>query len=280
MLARIRRGLLGAVLVLIASSSWADQVIICPGKVVYYVLFNPGYPERTARSATLKNYFEGYLKFPAEIAAWGLAKAQDYWRTVDERSTAIVFGVCEDKVLQFEHDHGIAASAPVHEDGSVCTSARPGCSNELFALFNAKGLQLGSKWQDQDAPFAEGGGVAIQSFFLCEKPLDKGPQLIVADAAAFHSGLSHEAIGASEYAKEKFWFRPVRRALRLVTADHIQRLAKERCPDACASEIRVLPYQKFLDLAKSSGNHYRIHYDVYDPNYGACGTVERCKPEG
>jgi hypothetical protein len=269
---RTRRVFLEALLVLLASSARADQVTICPGKVVYYVFAQPGYPERAARSSTLKNYFEGYLKFPAEIAAWGLASAKDYWRTVDERSTAIVFGVCDDKILQFEHDHQIASSLPVHQDGSVCSSPHPGCSNELFALMDAKGKPIGAKWQDVEEPFTEGGGIATQSYFVCEKPHDGGPQLIVVDAAAFHSGLSHEAIGASEYAKEKFWFRPVRRALRAVTSDHVQRLVKETCGSACGCEIKSLSYRDFVERAKTTANQYRIHYDVYDPNYGDCGA--------
>lgn len=278
MFRRMYRALLCALFLLTASGVKADQVVLCPAQVYYYVFFTPPPGEITYPSSTLQNYINAKLKFTGEVAVLG-AGAPEHWRTVNERSTWIVQGVCSGDVPAFEAATGILRSAPVDADGVPCRPFQSGCSNELFAVFDGGGNRLGSKWQDTDTDFSEEGGVATQNYFYCENPEDGGPKLLVANAAAFHSGLSREGINATEAAKELNWFAPVRRALREVTGHHIRAFSREK-KGFCPCGLTEITKSEFILRAKSLGKEYRVHYDVYDPQYGECGDpAKRCEPQ-
>lgn len=204
----------------------------CDGALLYFVL--DGLP--TPDSGTVFSYFSGLVPMSDGTPAA---------RVVEERATAILYAVCEDQLESFSVLMGISSFEWI--------------LGELWEVRGPEGGRLGTVWYDYMAPFAEGGGVAVQQHYFCVQT--PGPPDVVAKVGGWHAGLDRDALYAggpeiADYLRELHYFGPARRLLEEVNDRY---MTLRRC--------RPVGLQDQGD----ESTDFLLSYDLYDPSYGPEG---------
>ena len=242
---RALRAILPALTVLaLASGAQADQLSICEpsaGPVVYYVLDGVFGDTEVPPHATLFEFHHGTAFFTDDTR---------HERIVHERGARLIEAVCLRDIATIQDRFGIHAYTYL--------------GGELFAVWQFNSAlwtwkRLGTAWVDFQSPFATGGSIGLQEYYVC--PFEMLTPYLN-DSGAWHTGLDRAAMGApSEDVRETEYFSRVRGLLQRVAHAHMM-----------ANGCEPMSQQQWLGEF-GPDVEYGIHYDVYDPSYGVVDEI-------
>jgi hypothetical protein len=214
----------------------AEELKLCgAGKSRYYVLWR----EPTQEPIPLYDY-----TLASGNMLWFPGEDEPRYRQVHEMgrdggTDVVLYHVCEAEVPAFEAAHQIASYKPL--------------AGELHAVRDSWGGRIGTVFKDSQTPYALGGGVAIQQFYVCNGTPPSGA--VIGNSTLYHSGLDRDGINdAREDVKQIEYLDRVEERLDKFAERHM--LEHHGCGPIGEAQ--------FLALS-ANGTEFQIHYDVSDP---------------